>query len=323
MYPPWPQSAADLVPLPHCDGPKLKPFPFKGPQNIKFLDFLGEGLHGCVFKVMISGQIYALKLFKFSAFDTWMSDVKCSESDLVQAKTIAAQYAEPFNCECRAYGRLQETGYEDLAIKSFGYLLLDEEHERILMDQFSHKHLEFDESDPIFFPENRRPPLRGIVKEFGYSDKQRKFRTKDARMILGNVYQFHQLGIIRLDLSLPQFINGKLADFTAKMSKALSISVRRSSRKSLHKLGNGVYGIRFTEPDRPITIVTGPKVDVTSYVNNYPSTALELPFPVKAAFLASLTELDRTQWNVNPVSYQAPSSSTGTCSTAFSEIDIK
>lgn len=62
MYPDWPKSAADLVPLPHCDGPKLKPFDFHGPQKIEFLEYLGEGMHAHVLKVKIRGQIYALKL---------------------------------------------------------------------------------------------------------------------------------------------------------------------------------------------------------------------------------------------------------------------
>ena len=62
MYPDWPESPADLVPLPLCDGPKLEPFVFTGPQKIKFLEHIGEGLHSHVFKVEIQGRIYALKL---------------------------------------------------------------------------------------------------------------------------------------------------------------------------------------------------------------------------------------------------------------------
>lgn len=62
MYPDWPESDADLVPLPRCHGPKLKPFDFQGPQKIEFLDYIGEGLHAHVFKIKIMGKIYALKL---------------------------------------------------------------------------------------------------------------------------------------------------------------------------------------------------------------------------------------------------------------------
>jgi hypothetical protein len=62
MYPDWPESPSDLVPLPLCEGPKLEPFDFQGPQKIDFLQHIGEGSHSHVFKVEILGQIYALKL---------------------------------------------------------------------------------------------------------------------------------------------------------------------------------------------------------------------------------------------------------------------
>lgn len=62
MYPAYPESPADLVPLPRCDGPKLEPFDFQGPQNIEFLEYLGAGLHSHVVKVKIRGEVYALKL---------------------------------------------------------------------------------------------------------------------------------------------------------------------------------------------------------------------------------------------------------------------
>lgn len=62
MYPNLPKSVDDLKPLPPFDGPKLKPFNFHGPQQIEFLDRVGEGLHAIVFKIKIADQIYALKL---------------------------------------------------------------------------------------------------------------------------------------------------------------------------------------------------------------------------------------------------------------------
>lgn len=62
MYPDWPKSDADMVPLPECPGPKLQPFDFQGPQKIEFLEILGEGSHAIVAKVRILGHIYALKM---------------------------------------------------------------------------------------------------------------------------------------------------------------------------------------------------------------------------------------------------------------------
>ena len=62
MYPDYPESAADLVPLPLGDGPKLKAFDYGDSQNIEFVQYLGWGLHSYVFKIKVVDQVYALKL---------------------------------------------------------------------------------------------------------------------------------------------------------------------------------------------------------------------------------------------------------------------
>lgn len=142
MYPDWPESAADLLPLPRCDGPKLEPFQFHGPQKIEFLHYISEGLVSHVFKVRIEGEIYALKLFRFVDESVWGDEFSPENLD-APTLSVFADYSEPFNCECRAFGRLQETGNEDLANKCYGYLLLDEEHENIVMNQFNHPQIEF------------------------------------------------------------------------------------------------------------------------------------------------------------------------------------
>ncbi|KAI1744600.1 kinetochore Sim4 complex subunit FTA2-domain-containing protein [Xylaria scruposa] len=148
MYPDWPKSTADLVPLPYCNGPKLKPFPFQGPQRIKFLGYLGEGSHAHVFKTeTISGSV-----------------VKISG----KAETTFYNYTEAFNSECRTFGSLQEAGYEELAIECFSYLLLYDESIRDMCSIFPGKN-------------GRAPPIRGIVKEFGSTLKD--MREKDLSII--------------------------------------------------------------------------------------------------------------------------------------------
>ncbi|KAG7286564.1 hypothetical protein NEMBOFW57_008875 [Staphylotrichum longicolle] len=77
-------------------------------------------------------------------------------------------------------------------------------------------------------------------------------------------------------------------------------------RKHVDQLGPGVFGIRFSEPDGPVTLLTDRKHDVTVYVNNYPLSASGLPFPFKTVYLRSLTELDRFGPDVDLVSYQGP-----------------
>ncbi|KAG6006876.1 hypothetical protein E4U21_006595 [Claviceps maximensis] len=229
MYPGWPQSAVDLVPLPLCDGPKLKPFDFQGPQKIEFIDYIGQGLHAHVFKVKILGQIYALKLFRFVYDDDWLGPAY-DENETRESFSAFYDYSEPFSCECRAFGRLQEAGHDNLAIKCFGYLLLDEEHERAMMNQFSHlRELEFngnpdysgyhDLRSRFLGKDGRPPPIRGIVKEFGLVDEEvRILRTRDARRIFRDIVQLQQLGIIHIDVASRQIVNGKLCDFSTAIT---------------------------------------------------------------------------------------------------------
>ncbi|EFY84239.1 hypothetical protein MAC_09717 [Metarhizium acridum CQMa 102] len=226
MHPDWPESFDDLVPLPQCPGPKLKPFDFLGPQKIDFLEYLGQGLHSFVFKVEILGNIYALKLFRFDYVREWIGPAETFDQSDTTALNTIYNYAEPFNCECRSFGRLQEAGYEELSVKCFGYLLLDEEHERTMMEKFSDNELEFNGNvydagyDDIRASyagkSGRPPPIRGILKEFGSEAKNLK--TKDMRKVLRDVKRFHQLGIINLDVADRQLINGKLCDFSTAIT---------------------------------------------------------------------------------------------------------
>ncbi|KAF5709243.1 kinetochore sim4 complex subunit FTA2 domain-containing protein [Fusarium mundagurra] len=190
MYPERPQSVADLVPLPQGNGPKIKAFDFQGPQQIEFLDHLGSGTHSIVFKVKIRAHQ-----------DNW---------DDPNALGAFYPYSEPFTCECRAFGRLQETGYEELAVKCFGYILLDDAHERTMMNQFAHL-----------------PAHKLSFTYDGYNDNDEEEYYKDpnlrdmrsvfvAAMVASR--HFEQLGITDLDIAYRQIINGKLSDFSTSIT---------------------------------------------------------------------------------------------------------
>ncbi|KAJ4323206.1 hypothetical protein N0V84_004469 [Fusarium piperis] len=211
MYPDWPESTSDLVPLPLCEGPRLEPFDFRGPQKIEFLQHIGEGSHSHVFK------------FKFVGDEEWESPVGEGNNDNLEALTAFSNYAEPFNCECRAFGRLKEAGCEHLATKCFGYMLLEDNNERAMMDQFKHLALdftehydEFDVRSRFLGKDGRSPPIRGIIKELGQPDE--KLCTRTLRSILKDVIQTHQLGVIGLDIAHRQIINGKLSDLSTAIT---------------------------------------------------------------------------------------------------------
>ncbi|KAL1851682.1 hypothetical protein VTK73DRAFT_9382 [Phialemonium thermophilum] len=78
---------------------------------------------------------------------------------------------------------------------------------------------------------------------------------------------------------------------------------RQELAKHVDDLGPGVFGFRFSEPDGPITVTTSPDDDVTTYPNNHPLPALELPFPIKVISITQLVELDRLAPQVDLVSY--------------------
>ena len=136
-------------------------------------------------------------------------------------------YSEPFSCECRAFGRLQEAGHEELALRCFGYVLLDKEHEYAMMTRFSD--LEPDFNGGIDYPgaddmrsrflgkDGRPPPIRGIVKEFGLEDEE-SLRTPLMRKILRDVIKLQKLGIIRIDVATRQVIGGKISDFSTALT---------------------------------------------------------------------------------------------------------
>lgn len=89
---------------------------------------------------------------------------------------LATMQIEPFGAECRAYGRLKETGQEHLAAKAYGYVeLLINERTRAMFEPYKHVLEPWADLDDLFdCPERRGPeeqfqvsePIMGIVKEW-------------------------------------------------------------------------------------------------------------------------------------------------------------
>ncbi|KAK3311993.1 hypothetical protein B0H66DRAFT_596152 [Apodospora peruviana] len=228
MYPDWPRSSADLVPLPRgCDGPKLKPFDFQGgPQAIEFLEYAGEGLHAHLFKVRILGQIYALKLFRFCYDNNWLAPAR--DTDPRDRELMSAFYdsSEPFNCKCRAYGRLQEAGHEDL-------VLLDEDHEAAIYSRFANDNISFNgdiqlpglDGDHDFDMRARflgrdgwKPPVHGIVKEFVVPAAEEDLTEAEAAKMLRDIGKLQQLGILCINVAARQVLGGKFSNFSTAIT---------------------------------------------------------------------------------------------------------
>lgn len=162
------------------------------------------------------------------------------------------QYSEPFNSECRAFGRLKETGHEELALPCYGYVLLDEKHERKLQDKFE---LEVNGNSECpgavdmrgLYPGERSgklPPIRCILKKLakhedggpGYTLKvsqkakdlilykdhpyapPQNFSLANARKIIRNTIRLQQLGIFNLDIRREQFLDMQFCDFSTSIT---------------------------------------------------------------------------------------------------------
>ena len=171
-----------------------------------------------------------LPQFRFVDEEWWSCN---DDPDNLEAMRAFYDYSEPFSAECRAFGRLQESDHQDLAIPCFGYILLDEQHERALMDQFKDalwlKYIQLDFNgaadmgigNPPLRPrllgrDGREAPIRGIVKAVGPTDEH--LRDKDARRILRDMISLQQLGIISLDPQYWQFVSGKFCDFSTAVT---------------------------------------------------------------------------------------------------------
>jgi hypothetical protein len=160
--------------------------------------------------------------FRFVYHDDYMGQKDDEICDNFEVMSAFYHYSEPFNAECRAFGRLKEADYEELAVPCYGYVLLDEEHERSMMAQFSSLELEWNGNGDALGLEDVRarfpgrdggpPPIRGIVKAFGPSEAP--IRARDASRVRRDLILLQQLGIFSIDIAHRQLIDWKIVDFS-------------------------------------------------------------------------------------------------------------
>ncbi|KAL2195943.1 kinetochore Sim4 complex subunit FTA2-domain-containing protein [Corynascus similis CBS 632.67] len=183
------------TPLPRVPGPKLTPFTPDAQAHIEFVEFLGRenDVDSLVWKVTINGAgHFALKVFYFR---------HCPLAN----PQLYVEYFDPFNCECRAYGRLNDAKREDLAVKAHGYLLLTPQQEADLERRMTGN------PHPVsganageltghnfwnWYEQHRGLPVRAIVKE----------------LVL------HSLGILVGDTHGGNYLCGKLVDFSRSLT---------------------------------------------------------------------------------------------------------
>lgn len=127
-------------------------------------------------------------------------------------------YYDPFNCECRAYGRLKEAGREDLAVRAHGYLMLSPEQEAEVTTKMGRRYLSDFPDNWGAHSEHRSQPVRAIVKDL-VTDEEEEGRpmltTEDqARQAWADLKALHALGICARDIHQGNYLGGKLVDFS-------------------------------------------------------------------------------------------------------------
>lgn len=125
----------------------------------------------------------------------------------------------PFNCEARAYGRLKETGNEDIAWKCYGYIALDEATyssdvwDKIGLsrkDWFSQT-IDTDEKvadKPVF-------PILALVKEFiPDASKLGAIDIAKAHDMAQGINKLHDIGITHRDIQERNYVDSRIMDFS-------------------------------------------------------------------------------------------------------------
>ncbi|KAK3303416.1 kinetochore Sim4 complex subunit FTA2-domain-containing protein [Chaetomium strumarium] len=216
------------VPLPQVPGPKLIPFTPTAHADIEFIRNLGRpnDKDTRVWKVKINKcGPFALKMFFFNSGE----HLERSPGNYLNNHPLAKRqsyvdYLDPFNCECRAYGRLKQEEREDRAIKAYGYLLITPEQEAEVTRRIEGDPEIFDElhgSHQVLNGDNtwrryeqyRGHPIRAIVKQL-VSDDAEPFGVADIPHLWSDLEELHKPGILVRDVHIGKYLGGKLIDFS-------------------------------------------------------------------------------------------------------------
>ncbi|KAI0513292.1 kinetochore Sim4 complex subunit FTA2-domain-containing protein [Xylaria bambusicola] len=206
--------------LPALEGPRIGPFDVLGSGfSIKFLDKLGEGSHAVVWKVEINGLVYAIKMFnnyKVSDFTYQMELALLYKRGITDSQILDSM--DPFNNECRAYGRICEANLTHIAAKCYGYLFLSYQVDRSSdEDEDDPRQLAWTRTETLKRDEStKRVPIRAIVKE--YIESEHAFTPRMIPRMLRNIKNLHKHGIVHQDIRSANYKDGLLVDFSCAMT---------------------------------------------------------------------------------------------------------
>ena len=147
------------------------------------------------------------------------------ENDLVSDDLLQA-HMDPFYCECRAYGRLEDEKLNGkVAVRCYGYLTFPAETERQLERDFQIDG--FDRpSEEYMKPISLRRPIQAIVKELVREDDP--LTAKIADKMLRDLKKMRSRGIYPRDIRPRNYKAGLLVDMSiARTTPHFLFDIRR------------------------------------------------------------------------------------------------
>lgn len=141
-------------------------------------------------------------------------------------------YYEPFNCECRVYGRLHQERREDVAARAHGYVLLSPDQEKLITERLTgfppgehgvggDRPLNGDEGPWFRWEDHRGQPIRAIVKDLMVDENGKLcnvFKASQIAKMYEDLEILHSLGILVRDVHMGNYRDGKLVDFSRALT---------------------------------------------------------------------------------------------------------
>lgn len=134
-------------------------------------------------------------------------------------------YLDPFNNECRVYGRLKQEKSDDIAVRAHGYILLTPEQEQRVTGGHGREYVdpetqtglgnyELDE-ESLWYRRgcNRHEHLRAIIKDF-VDESTPDFEKSQILQMYDDIETLHSFGILIRDIPPGNYLGGKLIDFS-------------------------------------------------------------------------------------------------------------
>lgn len=246
-------TASPPLPLPRIRGPKLGPLRGTAEADLEFIRYVGSetDVDSKVWKVRLDDKYYALKIFTFHHWeelkDTSGPWVLPPKFDPQKRPPLTPQdytdYLDPFNNECRAYGRLKQEDREDIAVLAHGYILLTAEQEQHVTKACGKEYIDPEtqtaeelDGQGLWgrWEWHRHERLRAILKDF-VDEQTSDFEKSQIPQIYEDIETLHSLGILIRDIHPGNYMGGKIIDFSRSWTMYHPY-LDRTSRKGLCKL---------------------------------------------------------------------------------------